>query len=91
MWLQGSEIEYSSVLKMKAVCFDETFVSAYKSTQRGDPEDLRRHLHRCGNVGRLGNSDIREKKEVRMCNVAQTVSTELASELTRWASKWRAS
>jgi hypothetical protein len=26
---------------------------------------------------------------VRMCNVAQTVSTELASELTRWASKWR--
>jgi hypothetical protein len=35
---------------METVCFSEMLVSAYESTRRHNPEEERRHLHRCENL-----------------------------------------
>jgi hypothetical protein len=37
-------------LKMEIVCFSETLVSAYESTQRQNPEEQHRHPHRRENL-----------------------------------------
>jgi hypothetical protein len=43
--------DWSPVLKMESVCFSETLVSTYKSTQRHDPEGQHCHAGNflCGN------------------------------------------
>jgi hypothetical protein len=45
----------SLALKMKALCFSETLVSALKSTLRHNPEDQDRHLHFSENLNSLGD------------------------------------
>jgi hypothetical protein len=42
--------QYSSILKMEAICFSETLVDIYQTTRRDIPEDSNLHSDCSGNL-----------------------------------------